>query len=245
MAASVPRADESTLRRLAFVRYLYTLGLEQSVKPEPLSSASLLQFHDAVEFFLDLAIETVDAPTKSGMHFAEYWEVLAPKVEWCITQKAAMYRLNKARVSLKHHGTLLTAVDVLAFRVSTTRFFVENTPRVFGVQLSDVSLVDLVLSGEVRDDLRAAEAALGRDDITESLKCSAVALQRLLDDFDRSVRDKYGRTPFQFGKELTFFSAHMMGLTQSGSYGNSTESREIAALQARMAKFVDTMKETV
>jgi hypothetical protein len=240
-----PRADEPTLRRLAFVKYLYTLGLEQSAKSEPLSSASLLYFHDAIEFFLQLAAETVDAPAKSGVGFIEYWEVLAHKIDGGITLKTAMQRLNKARVNLKHHGTLLTTVDVLAFRNSTTRFFTENTPRVFGVQLSDVSLVDLVLNVDVRNDLRAAEAALARNDLDESLKRSAIALQRLLDDFDRSVRDEYGRTSFRFGKELTHFSSHMLGLKSYGSPGNSTEAREIIALREKVAKFVDVMKDTV
>jgi hypothetical protein len=47
--------DALTMNRLAFVRMEYQQGVEQARRPEPLSFASLLLFHDCVELFLVLA----------------------------------------------------------------------------------------------------------------------------------------------------------------------------------------------
>jgi hypothetical protein len=44
--------EESIVRRLAFIKYLYAVAIEQSKRPEPLCSASILTFHDAIELFL-------------------------------------------------------------------------------------------------------------------------------------------------------------------------------------------------
>lgn len=44
--------DKAVTRRLAFIRYLFNRAVEQSKKSEPLSSVSLLMFHDAIELFL-------------------------------------------------------------------------------------------------------------------------------------------------------------------------------------------------
>lgn len=55
-----------------------------------------------------------------------------------------MKRLNKARVQLKHYGTSPSKLDIEAFRATVTNFFDENTPKIFGIDFSSVSLVDLV-----------------------------------------------------------------------------------------------------
>ncbi|HBX87013.1 MAG TPA: hypothetical protein DEG09_00170 [Marinilabiliaceae bacterium] len=94
------------MQRLAFIKYLYTVAVEQSKQPEPLSSSSILSFHNSIELFLQLASEYLDVGSKSP-GFMDYWELLEPKLtEGGLTQKESMRRLNKARVALKHHGTL-------------------------------------------------------------------------------------------------------------------------------------------
>jgi hypothetical protein len=232
--------DATTLRRLAFAKFLYRLGVEQSRKPEPLSSVAVLSFHDGVEFFLQLASEARDAPTKSGITFMEYWEILAPKVEGGISQKAAMQRLNKARGNLKHAGTFLSALDVEAFRDSTARFFAENTPRVFGLDSAEVSLVDLVMNGAVRDDLHRSQADLAASNPEGAVSHAAIAFRRLLDDYDESLRDpRGGRTPFLFGRDLTFLSSFHMGLGRDWSGGRPDQTEQ------KLAKFVDSINATV
>lgn len=93
-------------RRLAYIRYLHSLGIEQARLPDPMSSAALLMFHDAAESFLLMAGEHLGAP--SIYEFEKYWDVLKPSrlvggVELPVQQ--GMKRLNRQRAALKHHGS--------------------------------------------------------------------------------------------------------------------------------------------
>lgn len=99
--------DKSTvIKRLAFIKYLYKLAVDQSKRPEPLCSASILTFHDAIELFLQLASEHLNVG-KQQPSFMEYWDLISQKLSnQELTQKESMRRLNRARVALKHHGTL-------------------------------------------------------------------------------------------------------------------------------------------
>jgi hypothetical protein len=60
------------VRRLAYIRYLHSLGIEHARLPDPMSSAALLMFHDAVESFLLMAGEHLGAP--SIHEFEKYWD---------------------------------------------------------------------------------------------------------------------------------------------------------------------------
>jgi hypothetical protein len=229
--------EATTMRRLAFTRYLYTLGLEQLAKPEPLSSAAILAFHDAAELFLQLAAEHVDADTHSGISFMQYWAVLQPKIEGGVTQKEAMRRLNSARRGLKHAGTTLTARELESFRVAAERFFHENTPRLFGIEFTSVSLVDLVWNAEVRAKLGDAQQAVEQGDVPGSLAASAVAFEILVRDYELRKQGEFGRSPFFFGDDMTFLSSFHMGLSRGDPRSGPTD--------RRLGEFVDKVKSSL
>ncbi len=52
-----PSLDPLTVQRLAYVRYLYREGIEQSRQPAPLRSRAITSFHDAVENFIGLVAQ--------------------------------------------------------------------------------------------------------------------------------------------------------------------------------------------
>ncbi|MCD6344223.1 MAG: hypothetical protein J7M17_01270, partial [Anaerolineae bacterium] len=151
--------DTITVRRLAFIKYIYQLGLQQSGMLEPLHGVALLTFHDAAELFLQVASEYLNAGAKQA-NFMDYWELLSKKLPTELGHKEAMRRLNKARVALKHHGTLPSKLDVEAFRATITNFFTDNTPLVFGFPFTAISLTDFVQPAEARDNLKEAERLL-------------------------------------------------------------------------------------
>lgn len=82
------------IKRLAFIKYLYRVAVEQSQKSEPLCAASVLFFHDAVELFLQLASEHLDIG-KEGLKFMEYWDLISKKLGIELSQKESMRRLNR------------------------------------------------------------------------------------------------------------------------------------------------------
>jgi hypothetical protein len=175
---------ESTMRRLAFIRYLYGVAVDQSRLPEPMCAASVLTFHDAIEQFLILACEHKNLPVKTSVDFMGYWEFLSPKLQPDgLTQKPAMTRLDKARGNLKHRGIRPSREDMQTFYSAAMLFFEENTPTVFGVEFGDVSMVYLVNPPAVRADLEEAEELRKQGDLVDAVGKVAIAFDRLLKSY--------------------------------------------------------------
>lgn len=221
--------NESVVRRLAFIKYLYKVAVEQSQRSEPLCSTSILTFHDAIELFLQLASEYLGVG-KGQPSFMEYWEILAPKLpEGVPTQKESMRRLNRARVALKHHGTLPSKLDVEAFRASATNFFEENAPPIFDIKFSEISLIELVQCEETKNNLKESAQLLEQNKIEESLDKVALAFYQLIDDYESRKRGQFGRSPFFFGKSLTFLDSFFMHIDR----------------REKFSEFIDKVKESI
>lgn len=193
--------NESFIKRLAFVRHIYTIAVEQSYRPEPMNAASLLTFHDSVEFFMHLACEHCDVKPPSD--FLSYWDVLKSKcLEGFPTQRETMRRLNKSRVALKHHGTLPSKLDVEDFRSIVKAFFTENTTSIFAHDFTSLSLTYLVDNDDVRQHLASAEQLINDNKLQDALDAIAVAFEHLIYVFESSYYDKYHRSPFRFTDRL-------------------------------------------
>lgn len=218
-----------TMQRLALIRYLYTSGVEESRRPEPLNAASILTFHDSIELFLEVASEHLDVGGKNPA-FMEYWELLKPKLPGDgLTQKESMRRLNKSRVALKHHGTLPSRLDIEAFRATTTNFFEENAPLVFGIEFDAISMLSLIEDPNARSTLEQADLLLRLEgDREEALDMIALAFNQLIDGYEDSKRGRLGRSPFFFGGSLTFLDSFFMRV----------EDR-------KLAEFIDKTKESL
>jgi len=218
--------DHSTIRRLAFIRYLYQTSISQSYGPEPLSCASILTMHDSVELFLQLASEHLNAGSGQP-NFMDYWDILAKKLGRELEQKESMRRLNKSRVSLKHNGTFPSQLDIESFRGSVTSFFNDNTPMVFGIPIADVSLIEYVNPESSRNKLKEAEDDLKKGDTLTALDKIAVAFEEMVQDYKTRKTRFYG-SPFYFGRRLTFLSSFFLGLDND-----------------RLGDFVDNVKESI
>jgi len=186
--------DESVIKRLAFIKCLYKVAVEQSERPEPLCSASILTFHDAIELCLQLASEYLDVG-KAQPSFMEYWDLLSQKLPGVgLTQRESIRRLNKARVGLKHYGILPSKLDIEAFRASVTNFFEENTPTVFKIEFSDISLIDLVQCEDIKNKLKEAENMLREGRVDDALENVAFTFAQLIDDYESRKSEQYGRS---------------------------------------------------
>jgi len=174
--------DEATLRRLAFIRYMYQLGEDQSRQPEPYSSVSALTFHDAVDLFLQLAAEHLDVSTNNVFGFMAYWEPLKQKVGGDgLSQKQAMANFNKARVGLKHSGIRPSKEDIVGYRVSVALFFRENTPTVFGIEFADATLINFVKPDSARQLLVQARASQEEGNLLDALTLAAFAFYEVVE----------------------------------------------------------------
>ncbi|EAU53723.1 hypothetical protein SPV1_06274 [Mariprofundus ferrooxydans PV-1] len=165
---------------------------------------SLLSFHDAIELFLQLGSEYLGA-NASNANFLDYWEIISKKLsETELQQKESMRRLNKSRVMLKHHGTLPSKIDIESFRASATSFFEDNTPLVFGIPFSTISLIELVASAEAKHHLKLAETHIEEKRYKEALEQVALSFDVIIRDYENSKSAPFYSSPFEFGHDLTF-----------------------------------------
>ena len=191
-------------------KYLYHLAVELSQRPEPMCSSAILTFHDCVELFLQLGTE-YKCISKTSIAFMDYWKVVFDEIEVELGQKVSMSRLNKARVSLKHHGTLPSKLAIDDFRVSVTNFFDENTPLLFGIEFSKISLIELISSENVKNILIEAKEFSEKREYENSLDKVAIAFNQLIDEYEDRKRTEFGRSPFFFGDSLTFVGSSFIG----------------------------------
>jgi len=217
---------EDAAKRLAIIKYLYDVAIEQSMKSEPICSFSILTFHDAIELFLELAAEHLDKG-KSGSEFMAYWELLAKKVKDGLTQKESCRQLNTARTGFKHGGILPSKLAIEGFRATATNFFEENTPRVFGVKFSDISLIELVQNRTAKKHIEESGKMLREGKIEEALDNAALAFTILVNDYESSKKDAFGRSPFFFGSHLHFLDSFFLHI------------------EGGMGRFVDSTKESI
>jgi hypothetical protein len=236
--------DPSTVKRLAFVKYLYTRAVEESKAPEPFAAGSVLRFHDAAEFFLHLASERLGAHVASE-RFMAYFEEIPKKLGADLTQQEPMRRLSNSRKALKHHGTMPSKLDIEAFRASATSFFEENTPTVFGASWDRISLVDFVEAERARESLRAAEQALERGEYTESLENAACAFGLLLADYERRKEGPWGPTLFnEIDRGLVSLSTPPKLSLPMGAPPSETD-RRMVAFAGEAEKWIGRIKDTL
>ena len=174
----------STIKRLAFAKYLFSVGIEQSKSSDLHAAAAILAFHDSIEFFLQVASEHLNAVGgKREPPFLEYWHILEAKLNGKrVPQEVSMRRLNRARTNLKHGGNLPSKIDVDEFRVLATAFFEEASQIFFDLNFKDISLIEYVGIEAVRRDLLRAESLAKENDFDKAAEAVAIAFQRLIDE---------------------------------------------------------------
>jgi len=200
---------QPTVQRLAFIKHLFNVAVEQSRQPDPLAAASVLTFHDSIELFLHLACEYLNVNLKTYTPFMGYFDLLEP---YGFTQKVAMERLNKSRVDLKHHGLLPHKQDIEGFRASAMNFFIDNTPLVFGIDFENISMINLVTYEETKARLKQAEEHKQKGELEQALVKIAYAFDQLINEFERTKHSGFGHSPFFFGYDMSFESSSNMGL---------------------------------
>jgi len=229
------KLDHTIVKRLAFIKYLYQTSVIQSRAPSPLKCASILTMHDAVELFLHLASEYLDAGSNQP-NFMDYWDSLKKKLEPKeLGQKGSMRRLNKARVSLKHHGTFPSDFDIESFRASVTAFFKDNTQLVFDSNIDDISLIDFVNPETARVRLKNAQDHIKSGDIHAALDEIAIGFNEMIADYENRKRNYFHSSPFYFAKNMAFQSSFFIGLR----HGSST------SIENKLGSFVDNVKESI
>lgn len=194
--------DAVKMKRLALIKYIFTMGLSQSYLPEPLFSTAILTFHDAVELFLQLTCEELNIH-EPKITFTEYWSKINLALNGTeLPQKSSMARLNSSRINFKHHGNIPSKLDIEGFRASVTYFFEESCKQIFGIDFSDISLIEVVINKRVKDKLYEAMSFMKKNEFINALDQIAIAFKMLVHDFERENCTNTGKSIFDIGTEF-------------------------------------------
>ncbi|KOV35654.1 hypothetical protein AB0420_35960 [Streptomyces caelestis] len=191
-----------TAQRLAYIRFIYQEGIEQSRQPSVLSARALTSFHDAVENFLGLVVEQLEVDVRKAPDFLGYWEVIKPKLE--LPSKAAMKRLNDWRVALKHNGSFPSEHQIEQSRTVVADFFTTVTPKVFGVDFDSVEMVDLITQDETARLVREAQTHADVGDYVAAMAGLSLAFNALRKHYAGEYTEfSWAQKPFSFGPSLS------------------------------------------
>lgn len=210
---------EIIIKRLALIKYLYKLGLEQSRQVETLASFSILSFHDSIEMCLKLIAEHNNIKS-DNFSFLDYWSQIPT-----LTLKESMRNLNARRVNIKHKGLLPSKSDIEISRVNTSDFFEQNVIVQLGIEFKDISLLTLISNEKVRVFLEEAQKALEVSQNKSCIEKASFAFEELLYTYENNKINYFRHSPFSFGEDLSFNSSFFMHI----------EDR-------KMAQFVDKVK---
>lgn len=203
---------EIIIRRLAFIKYLYQIGVNQSKQVDSIAGFSLMSFHDSIEMFLLLVAEHNNEKS-DNLSFMGFWDKFP-----ALTLKESMRSVKDRRVNIKHKGLFPSKSDVEISRIGVTDFFNQNTKIQFGIEFEDISLLDLIDYDMVKLYLRKAQTALKDNDNINSLLNSAIAFRELIMQFENNKSHFYsGNQPFNFGNSSEKSYTALIGNDQKTS----------------------------
>lgn len=179
------------IKRLAQIKYLYNIGIQQSTQVDAIAGFSILAFHDCAEMFLLLAAENKNIRVDK-LEFMGFWEKLPN-----LTLRESMKMLKDRRINIKHKGIFPSKFDIESSRATIKNFFEENTPIQFGINFKDVSVSNLIAFDNVKRYINKAETAYERNDSYECLSNCKIAFKELLYSYE-SNKSK----PFSFNNIL-------------------------------------------
>ncbi|WP_157969484.1 hypothetical protein [Haloplanus rubicundus] len=178
--------DKQIMERLAFAKSLQQEAVQKSNKPQPMAASSVLSFHDSVEIFFYTSAEYLGINADPN-HITEYFEEIKREIGEDLVGKAGVKRLNKVRKNLKHKASLPDELEINAFQSTVSNFFVENTPKIFDVEYSEVGVEHLVKFDRTRESLVRASEKYKFGNIKEAMGHLALAHNDLLSEHQNAT----------------------------------------------------------
>lgn len=191
---------EIIIKRLALIKQLYKIGVEQSKQVESIASFSLLSFHDSIEMFFLLIAEKENIKT-DGLSFMDYWNKFPN-----LTLRESIRALKDRRVNIKHKGLLPSKSDIEISRINANDFFKQNTPIFFDIDFDEIALYTLIEDKNLRKYLEEAQKALDDKKYQIVIEKTSVAFNELLFIYEENKTNDY-ESPFHLGKDMRFSSS--------------------------------------
>ena len=159
--------NQDILKRLAYIRFLYKTGVDQSKQPEVIAYTSILVIHDAIDWFMILAclqsqiteaekLSRIVAKNpkqkgKSYIYLMDYFTILPS-----LRHETGVNYINNLRNNLKHNFILPSQIGIKECVNIGKDFFEENTKIIFSLNFNEISIIDLIDFATIRDLLGKA-----------------------------------------------------------------------------------------
>ena len=137
-------------------------------------ATSLLQ--DSVESFLRIVLEYGRVDVKDTAPFGDLVAKIGDKYEVVVEHKAAISRLNRARVAFKHHGLTVSKIDAFGFVTTVEAFLVEVSNSIWKIDFRSVSLISQLGHRRTENWLHKAEELAKTGDYRGSISCASKAM---------------------------------------------------------------------
>lgn len=187
--------SENLLKKLVLIRYLFTTAEEQSYQHGATASFSILAFHDCVEMLLVQIAHHEKKRTQK--FFLEYWNEIPD-----LPYRGEMDNMNNVRVSLKHNAVFPSSDEIARCREDVKLFLTTCMNRYFKTDFIKLSLADLVIYEEIRNNIKEAEQLYNEDCLYETLLKCKMAFLRLLSLYE-SDKQQWCNSILNIGKEIS------------------------------------------
>lgn len=188
--------EKIIINRLAKIKYLYKIGIEQSMQAGTFAGFSLLSFHDCAEMFLLLVAEEHGDKTEENMPFMGFWNKYKD-----LTLIEPMRKLKDRRVNIKHKGLFPSKMDIEESRVAITNFLRENVFKQFKKDFDSISLADLIDYPNINEYVINAEMCLNQNDLYSSLINAKIGFEELLSTYESDKR-QWRESIFSVGERI-------------------------------------------
>jgi hypothetical protein len=183
------------INRLVYSKYLLRRAKSLHEEGNELASGmAVLAAHDSVEMLMLAVIDFIGAATKKDrFYFMDFWQIVRDTKGVDPPYKIRMARLNVARNSFKHSGNLPNLREVSDMMANVNAFCEEVTQKFLDRNLEDISLADLIINREARQNVKEAEKAIAADDNEAALLAIGIAFDKLHEE----ARQRKGSTLIQ------------------------------------------------
>jgi hypothetical protein len=184
---------------LSLIRYQALSAVEQSRQPPPLGGTAINGLQDAIEAFLRLCVEHLQANISNKSEFHQVFDAVDkyPSVNGAFGgHRAGLLALNTARVGFKHHGNVPSPATMERARVNAQAFLGQASQVVLGQRFEDVSLTAFIRDHQARQLVEAANAAWTSGDADGAMASLRLALDRLIHDYEYRKVWHQGRSLF-------------------------------------------------
>ncbi len=217
------------IKQLQLAKYLYRKGTETLDQNNSMSCGLAISlFQDAVEMVMHAIVGHLDAEVKDKAPFEELWAAI-PKATrntegLVLPYKELMRKLNKARVSFKHHGLLPASSEGFKFQAHTEEFFRETVKRFFNLDFDSISMAELIENPEIRDRLKEAETFLAEG--------------RLQDCLTKCAEARW----FIFGPVSDLLPLPISGIGSFMRLGSSSQERALESFFHTLTEYLDSLR---